>query len=327
MPQPPAERRFQKLVDDISNLFLNARAAQVRFAWETGKRIVEEEQNGQMRAAYGARLIPELSGALSAKHGPGFSQQTLHKMRHFYEENPIFPTPGKLGWNDYVELMPVKDEKKRRLLEQRILKEGLKSREIRQEVRRLRRETEPKTITVKPQKNLPPLKRPADLALHTFGLAALDGVKVKDGQTLVDCGFFAYRPVPQSTFKSLNIVEKMSYTYAAMVNRVVDGDTILVAVEVGLGNLLKERLRLRGIDCPEVSTPEGKRAKKFVENLLPVGARVVIHTQKTKTDIHGRFVADLFFGEGDVSDKFLLTEGIYLNQLLLDEGLAERKEW
>ncbi|HSA30505.1 MAG TPA: hypothetical protein P5160_01760 [Candidatus Omnitrophota bacterium] len=43
----PAKNRFQKLVEDISALYTNAREAQVRFAWETGRRIVQEEQNGE----------------------------------------------------------------------------------------------------------------------------------------------------------------------------------------------------------------------------------------------------------------------------------------
>jgi len=52
----PALSRFNKLVSDISKFYEDARMAQVRFAWETGRRIVEEEQNGAIRAAYGTHL-------------------------------------------------------------------------------------------------------------------------------------------------------------------------------------------------------------------------------------------------------------------------------
>ncbi len=111
MPTLPALSRFRKLVTDISGLYLKARETQVQFAWETGRRIVEEEQDGSMRAKYGARLIPELSKALTKKFGPGFSERTLRKMRYFYTLHPIRPTSAKLDWSDYDELMPIKQEK------------------------------------------------------------------------------------------------------------------------------------------------------------------------------------------------------------------------
>ena len=88
----------------------------------------------------------------------------------------------------------------------------------------------------------------------------------------------------------------MSYTYVATVDRVIDGDTLLVLIEVGFGIIVRDRLR--GINCPEMSTPQGTRAKKYVEKLLPVDSTVVINSRKCKIDIHGRFVADAFFKEG-----------------------------
>ncbi|MCK4882796.1 MAG: hypothetical protein KAS92_07215, partial [Candidatus Omnitrophica bacterium] len=145
-----------------SRLYADARQAQVCFARETGRRIVEEEQNGEMRAKYGAGLIAELSKVLTQKFGPGFSERTLQRMRHFYKHHSISSAPTELGWADYVELMPLKDEKKRKHLERRILKEGLKSKEIREEVRRLRRQTKKDAAPARPhsEKPLPPLKRP-----------------------------------------------------------------------------------------------------------------------------------------------------------------------
>ena len=76
-----------------------------------GKRIVEEEQNGETRAKYGDGLIPELSKVLSQEYGPGFSPRTLQKTRHFYTHHSIAPPTAQLGWTDYVELMPVWDNR------------------------------------------------------------------------------------------------------------------------------------------------------------------------------------------------------------------------
>ena len=257
----PATDRFQKLVDDISRLYADARQAQVRFARETGRRIVEEEQNGETRAKYGARLIAELSKVLTQKFGPGFSERTLQKTRHFYMRHSIAPTSAQLDWSDYVELMPVRNKKKRKHLERRILKEGLKSREIREEVRRLRRETEKDAAPAltHSEKPLPPLKRHTGLKLNTFSLSLLRA-KVKEGYVLIDCGFFVSWPVKKKELKGLDL-DGMSYTYAATVDRVVDGDTLLVLIEVGFGIIMRDRLRLRGINCPEMSTPQGAREK------------------------------------------------------------------
>ena len=245
-------------------------------------------------------------------------------MRHFYTHHSILPTSAELGWSDYVELMPVRDEKKRKHFEHRILKDGLKSREIREEVRRLRRETKKDASPARPhsEKPMPPLKRPTGLRLNTFSRSLLRA-KIKEGYVLIDCGFFVSWPVKKKELKGLDL-SGMSYTYAATVDRVVDGDTLLVLIEVGFGIIVRDRLRLRGINCPEMSTPQGVRAKKYVEKLLPADSTVVINSHKCRTDIHGRFVADVFFKEGVNEPSALLKDAVYLNQHLLDSGHAVR---
>ncbi len=314
----PAVDRFRKLIDNISRLYANARRGQLQFAREMGRLIVVEEQNGEMRAAYGKQLIPKLSKELTQKYGPGFSENVLRKMRQFFLSNPIQPLTVELDWTDYVELLPVKDEKTRKRLEQRILKEDLKSVEIRQLVREVR-------DLPQSSAKLPPLKRPADLRLNTFAISPLRA-KLKDGEVLIDCGFFVNWPVDKDKLKDLNITEEMSYTYAATIERVIDGDTFLVLVEAGFRIIVRDKLRLRGINCPEVGTPEGDRAKKFVEKLLPVGSIIVLKSHKDRTDIHGRFVVDVFYKQGADDAAEIIKDGTYLNQELLDKGHATRYE-
>lgn len=317
MPNVPAVDRFRKLVDDISRLYVDARRVQVRFAWETGRLIVVEEQDGGVRAAYGSALLQQLSKVLTQKHGPGFSESNLRKMRHFYLLHPKQSVPTELDWTDYVELLPVKDEKTRQRLERRILKEDLNSSQIRRLVREIRREPE------KDPSALPPLKRPADLRLDTFAVSPLRA-KLKAGEVLIDCGFFVNWPVLKEELKNINITPEMSYTYAASIDRVIDGDTLLVLIEAGFRIIVRDRLRLRGIDCPETGTPEGDRAKKFVEQLLPAGSTIVVKSHKSKTDIHGRFVVDVFYKKGVAHPREIIKDGAYLNQDLLDSGHAVR---
>ncbi|GLC97432.1 hypothetical protein Tamer19_68410 [Cupriavidus sp. TA19] len=52
--------------------------------WEIGRRIVEFEQGGQDRAAYGEALIERLSADLTDRFGRGFSRQNLWQMRAFH---------------------------------------------------------------------------------------------------------------------------------------------------------------------------------------------------------------------------------------------------
>ena len=51
-----------------------------------GRWIVEEQQNGQDRAQYGARVIDRLSEALTEEFGRGYSRETLKNCRRFYLE-------------------------------------------------------------------------------------------------------------------------------------------------------------------------------------------------------------------------------------------------
>ncbi len=102
MSRLPALARFHKLVDDISRLYANARSVQVRFGWETGRRIVEEEQDGAMRATRGAGLIRRVSEVMTKRYGAGFSVSNLWKMRQFYLLNPKHSVPRELDWTDYV---------------------------------------------------------------------------------------------------------------------------------------------------------------------------------------------------------------------------------
>lgn len=52
--------------------------------WNIGRRIVEEEQGGKVRAEYGKRLIANLAEELSPLYGSGYSKRNLEYYRQFY---------------------------------------------------------------------------------------------------------------------------------------------------------------------------------------------------------------------------------------------------
>ena len=77
---------------------------------------------------------------------------------------------------------------------------------------------------------------------------------------------------------------RINYTYNATVVRVVDGDTVILKVDFGFRVFAESPFRLWGINCPEMSTPEGKLAKKRAEELLPVGKEILAKTYKNPID-------------------------------------------
>ncbi|MCB5286010.1 MAG: PDDEXK nuclease domain-containing protein [Candidatus Cloacimonetes bacterium] len=83
---------MKELLHEIRDLIQSARRAvvhsvdliQVLTNFEIGRRIVEHEQGGEERAEYGKALLKELSAALTAEFGRGFSKRNLEYMRRFY---------------------------------------------------------------------------------------------------------------------------------------------------------------------------------------------------------------------------------------------------
>lgn len=112
-----------------------------------------------------------------------------------------------------------------------------------------------------------------------------------------------------------------TYVFKAIVLEVVDGDTLVVDVDCGFEIKKKERIRLAGIDCPEIITGEGKEAAEYVRNQLARVPYIMLRT--TKVDINRRFLGHVFYSLDDAVEKDdIYTEGRYLNQELLDKGLA-----
>ena len=105
------------------------------------------------------------------------------------------------------------------------------------------------------------------------------------------------------------------YTYGATVLRVVDGDTLWVALHLSPVDSRKEKLRLRGIDCPELGTVAGDAAARYVQTLLREAQRIVIAS--TKPDKWDRYLCDVFVTPAEGPD-------IFLNNRLLELGFARR---
>lgn len=85
----------------------------VQAYWQVGRLIVENEQAGQARAAYGSKTLQTLAQRLSAELGKGFSLANLRNFRQFYltftEDDIRYPASSELSWTHYRVLMRVAD--------------------------------------------------------------------------------------------------------------------------------------------------------------------------------------------------------------------------
>ena len=78
----------------------------VQAYWLVGREIIEGEQKGQRRAAYGIHLLHELAEKLNREFGKGFDETNLRNMRQFYLLFPIHDAlRHELSWTHYRMLM------------------------------------------------------------------------------------------------------------------------------------------------------------------------------------------------------------------------------
>ena len=149
-------QKSKELIDNArSNMGQMANAITVITSFLLGHYIVEQEQQGQERAKYGAKIIDSLSAYLTKEYGRGFSRSNVAGMRQFYmaykdRESEIIQLqigqlgqeigivqsqigqldiaysklPFKLSWTHYQILMRIEDKDERDFYEKEALRSG-----------------------------------------------------------------------------------------------------------------------------------------------------------------------------------------------------------
>ncbi|WP_396167227.1 YhcG family protein [Flavobacterium sp.] len=138
-----SNRIVSLIIDARSKVASFANSAMVITYFEIGKMIVEELQNGEKRAEYGANLLKIVSNDLTSKNLKGFSVPNLERMRNFYamysissndlrnskvflnssnhlrisENNDLVVRILSISWSHYMFLMRIEDEKERQFYE------------------------------------------------------------------------------------------------------------------------------------------------------------------------------------------------------------------
>jgi predicted nuclease of restriction endonuclease-like (RecB) superfamily len=146
--------------------------------WLIGQRIVEHEQSGSERAAYGQELLKQLAQDLTPQLGRGFSERNLEQMRLFYlgwpnsqtvsaelaplsisqtlsaksALRPLFP----LSWSHYVRLLSVTNPEARAYYEREALQGGWSVRQLDRQIATLayQRTRRARTVPAREQTSL-----------------------------------------------------------------------------------------------------------------------------------------------------------------------------
>jgi endonuclease YncB( thermonuclease family) len=346
----------------------------VREAWEIGQLIDAHVLQHKERADYGKQVLKRLADDL------GMSETELRYMLQFARTYPIHRPADELSWSQYQSLLAVNDPEERKTLAAKAVKEKWNRDKTREEVKKVKARKGTGSLaggTVPVSLEEPETLKPLPLGQPGTYRIILAQAGSYAGELALDLGFsvsFRLSEIAEdlSPFHEGDLVsfedkemqllgkprgthiEDLLYTYKARVLRVLDGDTLEAVIDLGFGVATTQTLRLRGIDCPELVSKDGKEAKEFVENLLigdsveglgdrktktepviapvrqgisggspsgkPViasGAKQSILIKTSKSDKYDRYLVDVFY-----EDK--TGESQYLNNVLLQKGLAVR---
>jgi len=351
------------------------RQEKVREAWETGKLIDEHILLHKERAEYGKHVLLKLAVDLDV------SNTELSCMLQFARAYPILPHAEQLSWSDYRELLSVNAPEERNSLAERAGKEHWSRVRLREEIRNVTKggkAAPAEVLTAEP--GIPGTYRvlKATVGEHKGELvldlgfscyASLSSIMSSPNRRFSsppkaliggpDPRLLLSGRDPGDTFREGDIVMlengkletsqlgvEALYTYRVDVVEVIDGDTLKVSIPLGFGFTIVQKLRLRGLDAPEIESAEGKEAKAFLEKMLksteaekqekslPLASGLSVSPvliRTTKSDKYDRYLADVFIdrrpqtedrSQSEVSSP--QSDFVYVNQALLDEGLAVR---
>lgn len=121
------------------NIISNINSTMTKTYFLIGKRIVEEEQNGNKRAEYGKKLMKTLSEKLTKEFGKGFSETNLEQMRKFFKVYGIPQTLSEefqfnLSWSHYLILMRIENINARNFYEIEAFENNWSLRELKRQV-------------------------------------------------------------------------------------------------------------------------------------------------------------------------------------------------
>ena len=114
-----------------------------------------------------------------------------------------------------------------------------------------------------------------------------------------------------------NIMDMNLYYYNAKIIKVYDADTVTAIVDCGFSISMKIKVRLYGINAPEVrgkERPEGLKSRDYLRSLI-LDKNVIIETIKDKKGKYGRYIG------------IIHIDGKNVNELLVENKYAVKKDY
>ena len=331
IPEPDIQKLIAAVAKEIeqgtARIQQAYQAEVLRTSWNIGRVICETVTFDEGRTLHNGAIINRLVEQF--KRPDTF----FYNVIKFYRLYPVLPRTH-LSWTHYQTLISVDNSSERKRLEQKAVRENLSVKDFRAYVSGNR--AAPRLVDVA---GAGKIKYTRGMLYH-YRLMQEGPEQAENGRLLVDIGFSIERDVRDPLTKSLHtglIVRAVKetkdfsvniapystdrlYTYQAFVKRVVDGDTLVLKIDLGFRTHVTHKIRLRAIDAPEITTKLGRQARIFVQELIGRNPKVVIKSYKD--DKYGRYLVDVFVGPRGMDAEAIAREGVYLNQLLLDKGLA-----
>lgn len=217
-------------------------------------------------------------------------KSVLYRCVSFFKTYERFPNKKNLSWSAYCRLLTIGDKTLRIELEDKASKENWSVITLNNTIKRIKENSHNNNILQ--SSNLGDISNPDNNLLIT-------------------------KPTSPT------------YLYKAYVKNVVDGDTLLLTIDLGFGVLKEQRVRLAQINCAEMNTSKGEKAFEFVREKLANAEFVMVQTKKI--DIYGRYLGHIFYQEdsalldkaGDrLSKEDVFLKGVYLNGELVRRGFA-----
>ncbi|MCA9407112.1 MAG: hypothetical protein KC733_00325, partial [Candidatus Omnitrophica bacterium] len=223
--------------------------------WTIGGNINAFLSDTTRREKYGKNLLLRLGQEIS------IDQRTLYQAAQFHRVYPRVNLSLPLNWSHYRYLSRLPNESQRRYWERRIIREHLSVKDL--------------LGLLTSQENgasAPALSTPSRGLLYHYRVIKRSDLVSGGDVCLVDCGFENYIEPPSSsvridntriyrsvknesyTLRAMRVTKEKIYVYKALIERIVDADTLVVIVDCGFGIYHREILRLRFIDAPEKST-------------------------------------------------------------------------
>jgi micrococcal nuclease len=130
----------------------------------------------------------------------------------------------------------------------------------------------------------------------------------------------------------------MIYIYKAELIRVVDGDTVELMIDQGFSDFTEQKMRLYGIDSPEMRTNAGKALTIALRVQYPEGSKLAVQSiegpkKKQFQDKYGRYLAIIYDEKPESpreitnGQKILTVAPSSLNARLINDGLVKERYW